>query len=385
MQPLNRRRLPFIRNPRGPPRNRQEEASSGSSSSPSSSEPQSYKPSALDVVVTKIMLQQGLHLPPEVVLSIVDFAEYWPHTTAVLNRSLSATGGWSSENLFVLRSRPLGMVRKVHYDEDLYMFTPAPPRVASSQDSEYSIDQFHEWIGSEIQAVEHPCRKIVFTITSHDQGWGGDRPEYRGTYQGSYTWFEAGLERFDKNAERPENSIERDRTPALSGMDKLPQKMVSDDVQRDSAGESPSSSSSAFVIVPNGDEQDEGADGEEPKGLPHPYLPVYSLRPVHPSLQPDRENALHHTLLPEPDWTIQCNKTATRASTTHTVTWSWNDHVNPKTAEELRQLGRGQGTGTGAFVRNLKLGDVVTIWAKARFGSWVNSVENVRMDIYWAI
>lgn len=106
---LFRRRGPFgLRNLH--PRNPQDEASSSSSSSgspstnnnSSSSEPQPYEPSALDVVVAKLMLQQGLKLPPEVVLSILDFAEYWPHTTAVLNRSLNSTAGRPSENLFIV-------------------------------------------------------------------------------------------------------------------------------------------------------------------------------------------------------------------------------------------------------------------------------------------
>lgn len=44
--------------------------------------------------------------------------------------------------------------------------------------------------------IEHPVRKIVFDIESRDQGWTshGGHP---GTYEGSHTWFDAGLERFD--------------------------------------------------------------------------------------------------------------------------------------------------------------------------------------------
>lgn len=42
----------------------------------------------------------------------------------------------------------------------------------------------------------HPCRKIVFSIRSHDQGWGGGH-DNQDTYRSSWTWFEAGLERFD--------------------------------------------------------------------------------------------------------------------------------------------------------------------------------------------
>lgn len=107
-----RRRLPL-----GIPRVPNSDGGEGSSSSSNSSssndaaasskdQPQPYEPSVLDVVVAKIMLQQGLKLPPEVVLSILDFAEYWPHTSAVLNRSLNATAGRPSQNLFVVRNAP---------------------------------------------------------------------------------------------------------------------------------------------------------------------------------------------------------------------------------------------------------------------------------------
>lgn len=35
----------------------------------------------------------------------------------------------------------------------------------------------------------YPCRKIVFDISSHDQGWGGGHGD-SGTFRGSYTWFD---------------------------------------------------------------------------------------------------------------------------------------------------------------------------------------------------
>lgn len=281
------------------------------------------------------------------------------------------------------------MIRKVHYDQDLYTYTPAPPQALSQEDPEYPLDQFHDWIGSPVKAVEHPCRKIVFTITSRDQGWGGDRPEFRGTYQGSYTWFEAGLERFDKNAERPKDTTERE--PALSKEQiEQQQAQAQDQDQVTQApldpGESGESGEPSSISEPSavGTEDNSSPEGDGQEDVPHPYLPVYSLRPIQPTLQPD-QNTLHHTLNPNPDWTIQCNKTATRNLTTHQVVWSWDDNVHSKTAEELRAVGRGQGTGTGAFVRDLKLGDVVTVWAKARFGGWANHVEDVRMNIYWAL
>lgn len=108
------------------------------------------------------------------------------------------------------------------------------------------------------------------------------------------------------------------------------------------------------------------------------------MRPVYPTPEDDRA-AFHHDLHPSPNWTIQMNKTATRQPSTYKVVWSWKDDINPLTPEQLNELGRGAATGNGDFVRNLKLGDVVTVWAKARFGGWTNYVHRVNVDIYWAL
>ena len=53
--------------------------------------------------------------------------------------------------------------------------------------------------------------------------------------------------------------------------------------------------------------------------------------------------------------------------------------------ERLALEGRGRRTGDGAFVRSLQLGDVVTVWAKARFPHWVNHVARVTVDVYFAV
>ncbi|PCH35521.1 hypothetical protein WOLCODRAFT_139924 [Wolfiporia cocos MD-104 SS10] len=39
-----------------------------------------------------------------------------------------------------------------------------------------------------------PLRKVVFITRSHDQGWSSSGVGTKGTYHGSYTWFEAGGE-----------------------------------------------------------------------------------------------------------------------------------------------------------------------------------------------
>jgi hypothetical protein len=60
----------------------------------------------------------------------------------------------------------------------------------------YSLEVFQKATGSPEPLLEHPCRKIVFTIRSHDQGWGGENTDH-GSYRSSWTWFDAGLEKFD--------------------------------------------------------------------------------------------------------------------------------------------------------------------------------------------
>jgi hypothetical protein len=86
-------------------------------------------------------------------------------------------------------------------------------------------------------------------------------------------------------------------------------------------------------------------------------------------------------------WVLQKNVTANRNTKKHVITWSYNDDIDRDSleADELEKQGRGCATGSGERVRDLKVGDVVTVWAKSRFPGWVNTVERVRIDVYWAV
>lgn len=81
---------------------------SASDATTGSSVPRSaeYEPSALDVVVVKIMLTRGCKLPHEIVLSLLDHAEYWPHTTAIMDHSLTVSSGADRENRFIVSAAP---------------------------------------------------------------------------------------------------------------------------------------------------------------------------------------------------------------------------------------------------------------------------------------
>lgn len=176
---------------------------------------------------------------------------------------------------------------------------------------------------------------IVFTLRSRDQGWGGN-PEDRGSYRSSWTWFDAGLEKF-------EGSYESDEAhSADSGL------------------------------------------------RPAPNFSPDNLRTVWPELQlglSGETYEFHHDLQPNEEHKIQANILAEKSWQTHQVIWSWTDNIEPSSprAEELQRKGRGRSTGNGEFVRHLTVGDVVTIWARARFPGWINWVERAQVDIYWAL
>jgi hypothetical protein len=210
---------------------------------------------------------------------------------------------------------------------------PQPPG------EEFTADDFQELIASPIPLLAHPCRRIVFTIRSHDQGFSNEAGN-RGTHNGSWTWFEAGLERWCKS--------------------------------------SPAQTSPA---------------GQEPQQNQHPSLNLDNLCTVFPEVEWDSEvqqdYVFNHPLNPRDDLKVQCNVTAERETVQHRVVWSYTDDINPERDVEagakLAEQGRGKATGDGKFVRDLRLGDVVTLWAKARFPLWANFVESARMDVYYAV
>ncbi|KAI1068077.1 hypothetical protein LB507_004316 [Fusarium sp. FIESC RH6] len=300
----------------------------------------------IDVVVARIMLTKGKKLPPDVVDIILDFAEYWAHSSNEIDyklqhqHPLTVIGGSPSENKFLLRSYPVGLTglqgRHALAEILAYDMTEAKPQAL---EKEHEKDYFVKLANYPTPKLQYPVRKVVFTIRSKDQGWSSDT-ENRHTYNGSWTWFEAGLEKFDA--------------------EQICDPQCTYDVRY---------KSNTSEAVP---------------------LPVCALRPLYPETGPisDKKLGFTHPLQPQDKWVIQHNKTAHRAWQDHVVTWMWTDDIKPESdaAEKMRmETGRGRETGDGSFIRDLKMGDVITVWAKARFSAWVNHVESVKIDVYWAV
>ncbi|KAE8372364.1 hypothetical protein BDV26DRAFT_102306 [Aspergillus bertholletiae] len=119
-----------------------------------------FYPELYDALKVRYLLRWKIipeGLPVEIVDMIVDAAEYWP--------SIEAT---------------LGEKRIIRQDGDQVLVRTAP------------LCYDEKTLGSDSPKVLphrtiHPCRKIVFSIASHDQGFASAG---RHTFDGSYTWFD---------------------------------------------------------------------------------------------------------------------------------------------------------------------------------------------------
>ncbi|TAQ86214.1 hypothetical protein B7494_g5466 [Chlorociboria aeruginascens] len=291
-----------------------------------SSIPSLHTPTVEDVLSVKKILQDmhnGPHLPMELVDAIIDVAEYWPHTTTSMDTTIRVFS--HDENRFVLRSFPLGFVE--------------------ATDAEYQI--LPEFTNKYAYITPEP--------------W----PESRGFPQDATNEvLEQWKSRSQPRGEQP--CLERlnaTRELALLKARELP----------------------CFPLRPASSTQ----------ATPLNASPIVcSLQTLLPRTitvasnldSTDISYEFEHPLLPSANL-LQKNRAAVKNLQENIIEWSYDDHISRDSTEgiELKTKGRGEATLEGNYVRNLKIGDVITVWAKARFPGWVNTVEQVKMDVYWAV
>lgn len=215
---------------------------------------------------------------------------------------------------------------------------------------------------------EHPCRKIEFRIVSHDQGWGGGSSD-RGTYRGSFTWFDVGKETIHTS----EDSEFGHACPSGLGD---PSQYDANDILASNIN--PQDINTFPITI----EQHHSPEVTEKR----PPL-ACTVQTFAPTVHPSSPEKFEHPLLPTSKC-LQKNLTATRESLEHKIIWSCHDDVldpDSMAAQALEDQGRGRETAKGDYVRDMKIGDIVTVWAKARFPGWVNVVETVQIDVYFAV
>ncbi|KAI1263866.1 hypothetical protein F5Y18DRAFT_118446 [Xylariaceae sp. FL1019] len=301
-----------------------------------------HQPTPKDCADVKSIMAHVANFPPELVDIVMDFAEYWACSVAAIDYSVTAQdgsgerkvlGGHGREDQFLLRTEPVGLTTW-HAENKEGWQSEAPPRRLGA---EYSRPELERFVEGPPSSLEHPFRKVVFDITSHDQGWSAEVADHN-TFRPAYTWFDAGVDRFDKSH------------------------ACSDSCE--------ANASSSTRKVPT----------------------TCAIRPIWPMLEESEgsvnsEAGYHHELHAAGAHRIQCNRHADRNWQHHHVEWSSTDEIDPDStaAVALVENGRGHATGDGSFVRNLKVGDMVTIWGRARYAGWVNHVQKIEVRVYWAL
>ncbi|KAH8701087.1 hypothetical protein BGW36DRAFT_357716 [Talaromyces proteolyticus] len=309
-------RSPFSRFPRRGgtplPAHREPKTSSRISGSASAADPKAnpgdekreFYPSIEDVVNIRDLLHRlGLKrqaIPNEIVDMIIDEAEYWPSVVTTLETTPYVVR--SDEDRECLRTPPL-----------CFSLEEGSKENESSGKEEQPQTLLHRGI--------HPCRKIVFDITSHDQGWGGDA-SHRGTYRGSYTWFDAYI--VPSNHKHSANENKEDQNPDTA------------DAEKEDRGEL------------------------EPWN-PRPMIP--EPRKLQVNRTATQDSTKHQIVWKYNDDIDPKSSEADRIE---------------------EEEGRGRKTLDGQAVRNMNVGDQVVVWIRARFPGWQNNLESMSVRVFWA-
>jgi hypothetical protein len=235
-----------------------------------------------------------------------------------------------------------------------------------------------KWTREYSSRGEFPCRKIVFTIKSHDQGWGGP-PACRGTYKGSSTWFDVGLEKVSALRNNQLPPFQCTGPPVPDGLHSR------SDTEKYLEGFMKASGADLLPYFEVSDPQSTNANSAPIICCTRTITPTTESRQTFGD-NPETKQFFCHTLNPGLNC-LQKNRTATRDSIEHKITWSCFDNTDPDSIDgkKLDDEGRGRASANGEYVRNLKVGDVVTVWGKARYGGWVNTIEEVKIDVYWVV
>jgi hypothetical protein len=77
----------------------------------SSSTTEAFEPTILDVLVVKAMLNRAFALPVELTNSVLDMAEYWPHSSTVELVRRTMYGSRNEDELLVRRFQSLVLFR----------------------------------------------------------------------------------------------------------------------------------------------------------------------------------------------------------------------------------------------------------------------------------
>jgi hypothetical protein len=239
-------------------------------------------------------------------------------------------------------------------------------------------------LGNDPMLVDLPyvrLEKVVFRITSHDQGWVDARNE-AGSYRGAYSWFDACIWRRRENTTRSSGVMDHRAEDGWQGVAMVAEES-SEAVWREEGDGSPIQAllGEATMLPSPGTQGFSGAPAVyitqspesarqtlEPRGWAFVPVPSVPRRGVggeeggeegseQESEEPPRERLT---------WLLQRNVVAKLADTTHVVEWRRDDPDIDFDTEEWPDRGSGNGWG---FVGSVKRGDRIGVWARCQVSS----------------
>ena len=350
-------------------------------------------PSMASVISLRQYLSVCRNLPNEVIEVILDLAEYWPHTSSILEMStrvyngnmyignlparprrkleklLSTPGSRRErkENGFLIRTPPLGWQCISDVDSSKRQEGKAPSKTQSNPESKPLIPTARPPTWLPPRGL-HPARRVVFEILSREERF--ENTHKLGStfiYPDSRTSFDATVDTisFPKTTNQ---SINIGIDPLLwtaeaATMDCHTQQPsdVCYNIRSKSPISSPSSpSSSSSSSAPASSAQNQttpSSSSASPSGVTRNYT-AHNRKVV----RTWRYDGAEHCYLPTTD----------------------------------RDFGSEDAT---AFVRELKAGDCIGLWARAgkfdapmvapggnrRMGAWCNVVDRVAIHVFWAV
>ncbi|EPS25986.1 hypothetical protein PDE_00922 [Penicillium oxalicum 114-2] len=214
-----RRALGQLRQPTG---NEDQENTSNDESS--KSENQEFKPNTWDVLQVRALLQWRLGLPVEIIDQIVDTAEYWPSTTVQMKvpEGRSYRHISKDRDQVLVKTVPLCFDRKVCCCGGLSLPADVSEHTYTRARCSFSISAHMKQLEDAPDTPRplpsrshvHPCRKVVFHLSSHDQGPGRIAPNM---YEHSWTWFDVEVIRAAHTKKMYVNGEEQELLPHESG------------------------------------------------------------------------------------------------------------------------------------------------------------------------
>lgn len=136
---------------------RRDTSGAGSPEHSSDSKSSNFEPAAGDVYEARAILKT-LNLPTEIVLTILEFASYYARVSSYRDENIRFSASTHQRRIIA----------------GLYLSSPpiAQPKLEKNE--------------------EYKPRFVKFKTNSSDQGWGGEA-NCKGTYRGSFSWFEATI------------------------------------------------------------------------------------------------------------------------------------------------------------------------------------------------